>query len=358
MRNEQVMSSRRSLNGLLIAVVLLLTGGFGCSEGVFRTQPIARGPAPNSSPAPRGDDPPATPGDPFKHGRHGLLIRCAGAPPASDNRFHVTNDLRRDPYAFFAEQVRRARRMRELTGHNRIVFHMLNGWDREGMPYSSAVLGAMPVGRRDAFTRTVRTLRDEGFDVGVYLSCQAPRTPNSITVEEAGPLEPLDLDNPRHREVFVEGILEPLIAIGVNELWFDNASTNREPFAKLAEALRPRGIHVVMEAAPTNADGSLDLAIAKRIASASMDRFVYRLSDQRGSQWVPLPKEAEVIVIISTHQTVDNTVPDDAAERRTYLKEQMQRRMREGFTLFNMELSMDEAFFAVLREARGEPSAP
>lgn len=295
---------------------------------------------------------PATIGDetPFKIQRHGLLVRCGGAPTEANNPFSVQRDLLADPYRFFAEQVRRARAMRDASGHNRIVFHMLNGWGRLGMEYSTAVLDAMPGGRRAAFIDAVKTLRADGFDVGVYLSCKVPQTTDSITVEQAGPLEQYDPSNERHREVLVEGILEPLIEIGVNELWFDNASTNREPFAKLAEEMRPRGVHVVIEAIPVNNDRTIDMSIVKRVPAAALDRFIYLNNQVRDGGWFPLPKDVELIAIITSHQTVDDAVPSTAEERNQYLIERMRERFNQGFAVFNMQPWLDEAFFGMLAE--------
>ncbi len=291
-----------------------------------------------------------SPTGPFKIHRHGILVRCGGMPSSESNPYSVQRELLADPYQFFADQITRARTMRATSGHNRIVFHMLNGWDRLGMEYSTAVLSAMPAGRRMAFVQAVRTLREDGFDVGVYLSCKVPQVSDAITVDKAGPLEQYDPENERHREILVEGILEPLIEIGVNELWFDNASTNREPFAKLAEELRPRGVHVVMEAIPINDDHSIDRSIAKRIPAAALDRFIHLYSSLRDGQWFPLPTDAELIAIITTHQTVDDRVPTETAARSQYLINRVRQRLDEGFTVFSMEQSIDEAFFALLQE--------
>lgn len=299
-----------------------------------------------------GQPSPATIGDesPFKIQRHGLLVRCGGAPTEANNPYSVQRDLLADPYKFFAEQIRRARAMRDASGHNRIVFHMLNGWGRLGMEYSTAVLDAMPGGRRAAFVDAVKTLRSDGFDVGVYLSCKVPQTTDSITVEQAGPLEQYDPSNERHREVFVEGILEPLIEVGVNELWFDNASTNREPFAKLAEEMRPRGVHVVIEAIPVNSDRSIDMSIVKRVPASALDRFIYLNNQMRDGGWFPLPNDVELIAIITSHQTVDDAVPTTADERNQYLIERMRERFEQGFAVFNMQPWLDDAFFGMLAE--------
>ncbi len=287
-----------------------------------------------------------------KTGQHGLLVRCGGAPGPAHDPVRVANELRRDPNGFFNRHAERALRLHEITGNARIVFHMINGWDYKGMTRSAAVLGAMPPERRRAFEAMVKRLNEAGVTVGVYTSSKVPQVTDSVMVDDVEPIELFDYDNPRHRKVMIDGIIEPLIEIGVKEIWFDASSGTsvRDEFARLAEEFRGRA-YIVMEAVPRvpDTDGEIDLATARRIASTCLDRFIYNSNDLRGDHWLPLPKETEIIAIISGHQNRDDEVPEKGPERKRYLAEQITKRLQQGFTIFLMDESLDAEFLALVQ---------
>lgn len=324
---------------------------FSCMQHVVRPEPRPK--SPTSPPAQQAEDNGTTTFEP-KVGHHGILVRCGGPPRTPDNPLGVSRPMLRDPVAFFLEQERRAMDLHQITGNARIVFHMINGWDDLGMSYSAAVLDAMPPLRRQAFELMVNNLNEAGVTVGVYFSSKVPQVADSVYISDAAPIERFDYEDPRHREVFIEGIIDPLIKIGVKEIWLDNASPleHRQEFVKLAEELRGKGAYLVMEATPRVEEplGMIDHQTASQIASASLDRFIYNSNDIRGNQWLPLPDDTEIIAIISGHQTRDDTVPSDPEAKRAYLAERIALRLQQGFTVFNMEGSMDAEFIAAVQD--------
>ncbi len=228
------------------------------------------------------------------------------------------------------------------------------GWGGGGMIHSGAVLGAMPDARKVEFIKAVNELTAAGITVGVYFASRVPKSSTSVYIADVAPVEPFDFSNPAHLNMTVEQIMQPLLDIGVTEFWLDNAShpTHRHEIALLADHVRQRGGYVVMEASPraSTASGTLDLPVIAQIASASLNRFIYLNNDKKNDSWLPLPSHTELIAIISSHQTYDNSVPSNQQEQIAYLAAQTEKRLSQGFTVFNMEENLDEEYLAIIAD--------
>lgn len=275
--------------------------------------------------------------------QHGLLVRCGGAPRTPDNPLSVNRDLLSDPREFFSKQAERVRAVHAITGDARIVFHMLNGWDTDGMVSSAAVLDAMPPERREAFEAVVGELVAGGITVGVYTACKVPLTSDSVSLTDTGAVELFDWGNPRHRRVMLDEIVQPLLDIGVTEIWYDNSSplSQRANVAMLGSAIEDRGGRMIYEAIPRLEDGSLDRATLRLHGSSALERYI---ADREREDWYPLPSDArELIAVISAHGAPEGG-------RRQFLVDAIESRLEQGWSVMLMQGEVDSEFIAALAE--------
>ena len=195
--------------------------------------------------------------------------------------------------------------------------------------------------------------RDRQVIVGVYMCSRVPKTLRSNVLQDIEPMQLFDYSKRSHRNTYVYDIIHRYRKNGVKEFYFDASSKfdRRESFAVLIAYLERKGLTGIAEGIPTVQGGALDIDHMDRVHKAvALDRFWYFKETRRDWDVATLPERHEYIVVITGHQTWDDNVPQEEAEKADYIKERMRHRLEQGLTVFNMQDMQHEDFLAALRE--------